>query len=246
MKVLAVNGSGTMDDGITGRILNLFIEGMQEAGADIELVYLAKNKISFCRGCLDNCLFKAPGTCILRDDMAELLSKQRQADMIVYGTPVYLDGMTSMMKTFIDRSLPLLQGFLEMRDGHLRHPTHDGRRRKMVLVSTCGLIEMDNFDPIVAHFKAIAKNMDMDYIGALLRPSGVILDLASPEKKESIYTAIRRAGYEVVAEGKMSPVTLESATEGIMPAEEFMSIANAGVQAMIEQREELKRHANSS
>lgn len=243
MKVLAANGSPTRGSGITGRILSRFIEGMAQAGADVELIQLADKDIGYCKGCLDICLFKQPGVCSQKDDMAELLQKQRAADMVVYATPVYLDGMTALMRMFVERSLPLLQGYLEMRDGHLRHPAHDKKRRRMVVVSTCGLSEMDNFDPLVAHFKAIAKNMDMEYIGALLRPSGVIMDLAGPQRVEAIEKAIRRAGYEVIAEGAMSPQALKVAAEEIMPVAEFMNIANAGVEAMIEQKEEVKRHA---
>jgi multimeric flavodoxin WrbA len=246
MKVLTINGSPTVDKGITARILGLFLNGMRDAGAKVELIYLAKKNIAPCRGCLDICLFKTPGICYQKDDMVQLLHKQRNADMVVYATPVYLDGMTGTMKNFVDRSLPLLQGFLELRDGHLRHPTHNGKHRRMVVVSTCGLAEMDNFDPLIAHFQAIAKNMDMEYLGALVRPSGVILDLASPEKLESICNAIKAAGREIVAYGKLSPATFKAASEEIMPPEEFMNIANAGVQAMIDQTEELKRHAKQS
>jgi multimeric flavodoxin WrbA len=243
MKVLAINGSPTMGSGITGRILDCFVQGMRDAKAKVELICLAKKNISNCKGCLDICLFKTPGVCVQNDDMAEMLDKQREADMVVYATPIYLDGMTGMMKTFVERSLPLLQGFLEMRNGHLRHPTRDKKRRKMVVVSTCGLPEKDNFDPLVAHFQAIARNMDMEYLGALLRPAGVIIDLATPEKRESIYNAMKKAGYETVTEGKMLPETLKAAAEEIMPRGEFMAIANAGVQAMIDHSEEPKRHS---
>lgn len=245
MKVLAVNGSPTGDSGITARVLNHFIDGMRDAGADVELVCLADKDIGYCRGCLDVCLFTTPGVCSQMDDMSGLLDKQRQADMVVYATPVYLDGMCGLMKSFVDRSLPLLQGYVEMRDGHLRHPAHDKKRRRMVLVSTCGLPEMDNFEPLKAHFQAIARNMDMDYVGALVRPCGVILDLADAQQQQRIYDAMRQAGRELVAEGRMSPAALEAAAEEIMPREQFMQIANAGVKAMIEQQEEAKRHAES-
>ena len=38
MKVLALNGSPHMDDGNTAMILNPFLEGMKEAGANTELI----------------------------------------------------------------------------------------------------------------------------------------------------------------------------------------------------------------
>ena len=42
----------------------------------------------------------------------------------------------------------------------------------MVLVSNCGFWELDNFDALVSHAKAIAKNLDVAFAGALLRPHG--------------------------------------------------------------------------
>ena len=45
MKVLAINGSPHMDEGNTAMILNPFLEGMKEAGSDVEVFYTRKLKI---------------------------------------------------------------------------------------------------------------------------------------------------------------------------------------------------------
>jgi multimeric flavodoxin WrbA len=233
MKVLAFNGSPRKDDGITGRVLNYFLEGVRQGEADVELIYLADKKIGYCRGCMEICLLQTPGVCVQKDDMADILIKLREADLVVYATPVYIDGMTAQMKTLIDRSVATLQGFLEIRDGHLRHPTWDNKRSKMVVVSTCGLSEMDNFNPMLVHFQAVAKQLDMEYIGALLRTAGMVLDTVSasqPDKIESIYEAIRKAGYEVVVQGKMSSQTLETAALEIISPKEYVEFANPAIQ----------------
>lgn len=199
----------------------------------MELICLADKKIGYCRGCLEICLMQTPGVCCQKDDMTDILIKLREADMVVYATPVYIDGMTARMKTLIDRSMATLQGFLEIRDGHLRHPTWDHKRSKMVVVSTCGLSEMDNFNPLQAHFQVVAKQLDMEYIGALLRPAGMVLDTVAqsqPEKIEAIYEAMRKAGYEVVAHGKMSPQTLEIAAQEIITPKEYVEFANPAIQ----------------
>ena len=107
----------------------------------------------------------------------------------------------------------------------------------MVVVSTCGLTEMDNFDPMITHFKAAAKNLYMEYIGALVRPAGVLLDIVAqsqPEKVESIYNAIKRAGYEVVAEGRMSPQTMEAAAQELIPQKAYMEQLNTVIQPLLE------------
>ncbi len=48
MKVIAINGSPKVDDGNTARILNPFLEGMEEAGAEVELFHTRKLKIKPC------------------------------------------------------------------------------------------------------------------------------------------------------------------------------------------------------
>ena len=50
MKALAINGGPHMDDGNTALILNPFLEGMKEAGANVEPFYTMKLKIGPCNG----------------------------------------------------------------------------------------------------------------------------------------------------------------------------------------------------
>ena len=42
------------------------------------------------------------GTCVLKDDMAEILKMFQKADVLVLATPVYFYGISAQMKTFID------------------------------------------------------------------------------------------------------------------------------------------------
>ena len=49
------------------------------------------------------------------------------------------------------------------------------KRGKIVLVCNCGYWEMDNFNPLLAHVKAICRNTDREFAGALLRPYGYIM-----------------------------------------------------------------------
>ena len=49
------------------------------------------------------------GTCVLKDDMAEILKMFQKADVLVLATPVYFYGISAQMKTFIDRTYPIWQ-----------------------------------------------------------------------------------------------------------------------------------------
>jgi multimeric flavodoxin WrbA len=241
MKVLAFNGSPRAKNGVTDMILQQFMAGAREAGAETETIYLAKKKINYCTGCL-SCWLVHPGTCIHKDDMAEILEKRTEADMLVHASPVYVDGFTAQMKTMLDRCITLGQPFVVERNGHSRHPGQERYRRKakakMVLVSTCGFGEVDNFEPIIFHMKAIARNMAGEYLGELIHPMGPALQMVqqiAPEKAKPILEAFYRGGFEAVSENAISEETKKAASRSIMSIGEFTAMVNKMAREMIEQ-----------
>jgi len=227
-KVLAFNSSPNMDKGNTALILTPFLEGMRDAGAEVELLYTKKLKINPCQGEF-NCWLKTPGKCIHKDDMQKLLPKMREADIWVLASPVYVDGITGPMKNLVDRVLPMVQPFIELRDGHCRHPAREGHApRKLVLVSNCGFWEVDNFDPLIVHMEAICRNADMEFAGALLRPHGgglrAMKEAGAP--LDDIFEAAKEAGRQLVRDGAMSAETLATVSRELMPRETYLQFAN--------------------
>ncbi len=72
MKVLVFNSSPFMDKGNTSMVLNPFIEGMKEEGAEVETFYLKKLEINPCQGEM-NCWLRTPGECFQNDDMKKTI-----------------------------------------------------------------------------------------------------------------------------------------------------------------------------
>ncbi len=228
MKVLAINSSPKMDEGNTALILNPFLEGMREAGADVELFNTRELRINPCLGEF-NCWVKTPGRCFQKDDMQMLDPKMRNADIIVFATPVYCDGITGPMKNLLDRTVPRVYPFFELRDGHCRHPLReDTKASKVVLVSNCGFWEMDNFDPMLAHIKAYCKNASNEFVGALLRPHGGALKpmMEMGAAVNDIFDAAKDAGRQLVREGRMSEETLNIVSRELMPLDMHIDAAN--------------------
>lgn len=228
MKVLAINSSPKMDKGNTALILNPFLEGMREAGAEVELFYTKKLNIKPCTGEF-NCWIKTPGKCHHEDDMNMLYTTIREADVMVFATPVYVDGVTGPMENLIDRMLPIVKPLFEMRDGHCRHPLREGTKSsKVVLVSNCGFWEMDNFDPLLDHMKAFCKNATSEFAGALLRPHGEgmrpMMEIGKPI--DDIFEAAKEAGRQLVEEGEMSVETLNIVSRELMPLEMYVQVVN--------------------
>ena len=80
-----------------------FQKGAEAAGNQVELVVMRDKKINYCTGCgACNTTHK----CAQDDDMAAILDKMVEADVIVMATPVYFYTMDAQMKTLIDRTAP--------------------------------------------------------------------------------------------------------------------------------------------
>lgn len=240
MKVIAINSSPKAEDGHTAQILNPLLDGMRDAGAEVELFYTKHLNIEPCCGLL-NCLMVTPDKCTQLDDMQMLSPKLRDADVWVLATPVQLDGVSGPMKNFIDRLVALIDPRIEMRDGHSRHVLRPGHKwGKVLLVSTCGLSEMDNFDPMVMHLKAACKNLGKEFAGAVLRPqSSGMLD-TSEGKLDDVFAAAREAGRQFVRDGKIPADTLAAVAREILPNDAFIANANLLLDMILEQLGEPK------
>jgi multimeric flavodoxin WrbA len=248
MKVIAVNSSPNAGRGNTAVILDPFLEGMREAGAEVELLYTKKLKIKPCRGDL-NCWLRTPGECSQKDDMEAVLPKLRDSDVMVFATPLYVDGMSGPMKMFFDRMIPLGMPFIELRDDHCRHPARDPQlhQGKIALVSNCGFWEMDNFDALVTHMEAICKNFNREFAGALLRPHGgalrAMLELGAPV--QDVLDAAKDAGRQLIEDGKMRDETLATVSRELLPREVYMEQANSNFQNALDEVQRRQERAQA-
>jgi len=237
MKVVAINGSPHGDKGNTALILNPFLEGMRTAGAEVKVFETNAMTVRPCRGEY-GCWFRTPGRCFQEDDMQTLLPELQVADVLVLATPLYVDGMTGPLKTVVDRMIPLGDPKIDYREDHCRHPGRGAvKNRKMALVSNCGFWELDNFDALVSHIKAIAKNLDAAFAGALLRPHGpafkAMLDQDVPVT--DVLDAARDAGRQLVETGSISSKTLNAVSRPLLPRDQYVAIANQHIAQRVRQ-----------
>lgn len=107
MKNILIISSSPRKNGNSQMLCEQFKRGAEEKGHMVTLVRLMEKRIGFCRAC-DGCM-RNGGTCVLNDDMAEILKLFQEADVLVLATPVYFYGISAQMKTFIDRTYPIWQ-----------------------------------------------------------------------------------------------------------------------------------------
>ena len=222
-KAVAINGSPRMEKGNTAMVLTPFIRGMMDAGSDVELLYASRLKVKPCTCGEMYCWNDMPGECCIKDDMQLLYPKLREADILVLATPVYIP-LPGEMQNIINRLCPLLDPFLEFRQGRTRARFHkDVGIRKIVLVSTGGWWEKANFGTVVRITEDLAKDASVEFAGAVLRPHAHLMKEKGEltQDGEAVLNAVQRAGYELVKEGVMTKETLETISRPLISQEEF-------------------------
>ena len=80
------------------------IAGAKDAGHEVEHISLKGKEIKFCIGCL---VCQKTQKCVLKDDALEMAEKVKNADTLVFATPIYYYEMSGQMKTLLDRLNPL-------------------------------------------------------------------------------------------------------------------------------------------
>ena len=111
-KVLVI-GTSFRKDGNSNRLAQEFAKGAKDSGNEVQVEYLYDKKINFCKGCL---ACQKTGKCVIKDDMAEILPKMQQADVICFASPVYFYDMCGQLKTFLDRTNPLFPAEYNFKD----------------------------------------------------------------------------------------------------------------------------------
>jgi multimeric flavodoxin WrbA len=100
-KVLVFMGS-PRKKGNSALLAKQVVAGAKAGGGKVETFYLHGMNIKPCNAC-DACRRKNRKDCILKDDMAPLYLKLREADAIVIATPVYWFTVSGQTKIFMDR-----------------------------------------------------------------------------------------------------------------------------------------------
>ena len=100
-KVLILSGS-PRKNGNSDILCDEFARGAAEAGNHVEKIRVSEKNIGFCRACY---ACRGTGVCAIKDDMAEVLQKMIDADVLVLASPVYFYSIDAQLKALIDRTV---------------------------------------------------------------------------------------------------------------------------------------------
>lgn len=102
MKIVVLQGSPRIE-GNTAGMVEAFKEGAERAGHEVVVFPVALMSIGGCLAC-EKCHAGGNGSCVLNDDMQEIYPHYREADMIVFASPVYYGSFTGQLHCAIDRT----------------------------------------------------------------------------------------------------------------------------------------------
>ncbi len=238
MKVTVFNGSPRGRKSNSHQIVEPLLEGARQAGAQAEEVFLIEKDIKHCRGCF-TCWSKTPGKCVINDDMGGLMDLFLESDYVGLATPVYGMLMTGLLKNFTDRFLPLSMPHIEKNDdGSFYHEGRVKRFPRQFFIANAGFPGEHNFD----FLKPYMGQMDM--VLEVYRNCGEALQTTEKEdphlfQKICEYReALKKAGWEMVANGQVSEETVKQVHMPLMSDEEYMARANEFWDEEIEQAED--------
>ena len=104
MKLLAINGSPRKTWN-TAMLLQKSLEGAASQGAATEFIHLYDLDFKGCVSCfacktIDGASY---GRCAIKDDLAPVLEKVMEADILILGSPIYFGSVTGGMQSFLER-----------------------------------------------------------------------------------------------------------------------------------------------
>ena len=164
MKIAVFNGSPRKEN--TFALVEAFREGAESAGHEVEVYHVGQMKIAGCLGC-EYCHTKGEGSCIQKDDLEKILPAYKEADMIVFASPVYYFTVTAQMEAAIQRVYCIGKPLKARKAALLLSSASDGV-----------------YDAAVAQFKAY-----MSYAG--IEAAGVITAHGEENKSEAKISEVK-------------------------------------------------------
>ena len=150
-KIIVLAGS-PRKDGNTDRLVAAFVKGA-EKNNEVEVFSVHDYKVNPCIGC-NSCFSREGNNCFQNDDMQQIYKKLSEADILVIASPVYFYGISSQLKTVIDRlHTPLRNNF-------------NIKKLALILVGAAELPEM--FDAILTQYKLTLNFFKLEDAGKVL------------------------------------------------------------------------------
>ena len=227
MKIMVLNGSPKRENSDTMHVTRAFLAGMQEAGPQqIHVVHVIDRHIKYCTGCF--VCMRNGGTCVLEDEMREILKEMLESDLLIWSFPLYCYGMPAPLKALLDRTLPLSSMTMRKTGERYEHVGQaDCSHLRNLMICGCGFPNSrHNFEPAVAQFKLCFRG---DHSIITVPESPMFNAPEAAPVTEPRWALVKQAGKQFAETGTIDPALLEEIGSPMIPEETYAAIVNGGV-----------------
>lgn len=101
---------------------------------DIKFIDLSSLKITNCVGCF-GCWTRTPGKCVIRDDAVKVYPEIAKSDTLLYISRIKYGGYDTIMKTMLERAIPVQQAFIRIVEGETHHIQREVTPKKATIIA---------------------------------------------------------------------------------------------------------------
>lgn len=174
-KIVVLNG-GPRSNGNTVALIREFTKGAETVGNTVSRFDLDRMTIRGCRGCLAGGRNKE-NPCVQKDDMQRIYPEYRDADVVVFASPMYYWGFTGQLKCVIDRLFAVAESF----------PDWAMPYKEAVLLMAAGEASEANYAPMSDYYNSFLKHLGWKDLGRVI--AGDVLQLGDIEGKPELNEA---------------------------------------------------------
>ncbi|MCP4295076.1 MAG: hypothetical protein GY786_05675 [Proteobacteria bacterium] len=228
-------------------MVNNFISGAESVGANVEYIKLSKQKIHTCSGCY-TCWTKTPGECTYDDDMTDLRKKYREADLVVFASPLYIFSVSGIMKSFMDRLLPIVKPYMLLdKAGFIKHPDRfpEKGEQGFLVFSAAGFPDVDhNFDGLQGMFRMWDSHSENTHLMGefFLTAAEMIAQPVYKVRREIVAEACYEAGRDVVEKGSVDKKYMQAVSSPRVSRNRFQTQADLFWQTLDGKKSYLKEY----
>jgi hypothetical protein len=134
MKIVIINGNPKSSVNNFDKYLDKLSMSLKKKGNEVVIINLKTMKLNYCIGCYA-CWLKTPGICIHKDDGPKILKQYINSDIVILSSPIIMGFISSILKTILERFLPVLHPFLYMHKDRMQHiPRYDNLPSRILLL----------------------------------------------------------------------------------------------------------------